>query len=89
MRFAWSDEKRKANLRQHGLDFIDAPKVFDGATVTLVDDRFAYAEERFLTLGLRGETVVSIVHTETQDTIRIISFRKATRHEQAIFFGNI
>jgi uncharacterized protein len=66
--------------------FVDA-RVFDGPTYTYEDDRFNYSEQRFVTLG-KG-ILVSIVHTETPRVIRIISFRKATKHEQAIFFQNI
>ena len=89
MRFIWSDSKRQLNLQQHGLDFIDAPRVFDGPTYTYEDDRFDYSEQRFVTLGLLEEVVVSIVHTETPRLIRVISFRKATKHEQTIFFKNL
>jgi len=89
MRFTWSDAKRKLNVEQHGLDFVDAPRVFDGRTYTYEDDRFDYSEQRFVTLGILDEFVVSIVHTETSRVIRIISLRKATKHEQAIFFKNI
>ena len=89
MRFTWSDAKRKLNIEQHGFDFVDAPRVFEGPTFTYEDDRFDYSEQRFVTLGILHEFVVSIVHTETSRTIRIISLRKATKHEQAIFFKNI
>lgn len=50
------------------------------------DDREDYGEERLVTFGLLEEQLIAIVHTETVDTIRIISARKATRHEQALFF---
>ena len=89
MQYRWSDAKRQLNLQQHGLDFIDAPKVFDGPTFTYEDDRFDYSEQRFVTLGLLDDLVVSVVHTETPRLIRVISFRKATRHEQTIFFSSI
>jgi len=89
MRFTWSDAKRKLNVERHGLDFVDAPRVFDGPTYTYEDYRFDYSEQRFVTLGILDEFVVSIVHTETSRVIRIISLRKATKHEQAIFFKNI
>ena len=88
MRFTWSETKRKLNLGQHGFDFVDASRVFEGSTYTYQDDRFDYSEQRFVTLGILDELVVSIVHTETPRQIRIISFRKATKHEQAIFFKN-
>jgi len=89
MRFTWSDAKRKLNIEQHGFDFVDAPRVFEGPTFTYEDDRFDYSEQRFVTLGILNELVVSIVHTEASRVIRIISLRKATKHEQAIFFKNI
>jgi len=89
MRFSWSESKRQSNLRDHGLDFVDAARVFEGVTYTFEDDRFDYGEQRFVTLGLLDGIVVSIVHTESPHTIRVISFRKATRHEQAIFFDSI
>ena len=89
MRFTWDEAKRKSNLRNHGLDFRDAFQVFEGLTFTFEDDRFDYGEQRFVTLGLLDGTPVSIVHTETADNIHIISFRKATRNEQIIFFENI
>jgi uncharacterized DUF497 family protein len=89
MRFVWSETKRQSNLLDHGLDFVDASRVFEGLTYTFEDDRFSYREERFVTLGLLDGMAVSIVHTETSRSIRIISFRKATKHEQAIFFNSI
>ncbi|MGH8581939.1 MAG: BrnT family toxin, partial [Gammaproteobacteria bacterium] len=46
MRFAWRESKRKTNLKDHSLDFVDAAQVFDGPTYTFEDDRFAYGEQR-------------------------------------------
>ena len=89
MRFLWNARKRKSNLRDHGLDFLDAPTVFNGATYTVEDDRFAYREQRFMTLGFLDGVSVSIVHTETPQLIRIISFRKATRHEEILLFQSL
>jgi uncharacterized protein len=89
MRFTWNEAKRKLNIQAHGFDFVDAPRVFDGPTFTYEDDRFDCPEQRFVTLGLLEGLVISIVHTESARQIRIISFRKATKHEQAIFFKNL
>ena len=89
MRFTWSTAKRLRNLKDHGLDFVDAPGVFEGATFTYEDDRFRYQEQRFVTLGLLAGIPVSVVHTETAHEIRIISFRKATSREAGIFFAGI
>ena len=89
MLFEWDERKRRANLKIHKLDFRDAPDVFDGPTVTYEDDRFRYDEQRFVTLGLLKSIAVSIVHTETPEKIRIISFRKATRNEEAYLFKSL
>lgn len=86
IRLTWGESKRRRNRLEHGLDFADAAAVFEGPTFTFEDDRFAYGEGRFVTLGLLSGIPVSIVHTETTHEIRIISFRKATTREAAIFF---
>ena len=89
MEFTWSERKRSLNLKEHGLDFIDAKCVFEAATYTYEDDRFSYGEQRFITLGLLAGIPVSIAHTENDHEIRIISFRKATHREAEIYFGQI
>jgi len=89
MHFTWDETKRRANLVQHGFDFVDAPTVFEGPTFTFEDDRFAYGEQRFITLGLLRGRVVVIAHTERDDEVRVISMREGTRREQNIFFQHL
>jgi len=89
MRFTWSERKRAINLKDHGLDFVDTPRVFEGATYTFEDARFDYGEQRFETLGLLAGVPVSIVHTESEDEIRVVSFRKATKREANIYFNQV
>ena len=89
MRFTWDERKRKANLRDHKLDFVDAFRVFQGPTATYEDDRFDYGEQRFITLGLLDGIAVSIAHTESTEHIHVISFRRATRYEEAFLFKNL
>lgn len=89
MKFTWSERKRSINLKQHGLDFVDAAAVFHGLTFTFEDDRFAYGEQRVVTLGLLAGILVSIVHTETDHEIRIISFRAATRREAQLYVSAV
>jgi hypothetical protein len=89
MRFTWREAKRRTNLKEHGFDFVDAARVFEGPTYTFEDDRFAYPETRFMTLGFLGGVVVSIVHTESESEINVISFRRATRNEEAILFKSL
>ena len=84
-----SEAKRAANLKAHGLDFVDAPVVFEGVTFTFEDDRFSYGEQRFISLGLLAGIPVSVVHTESDNEVRIISFRKATKREAQIDFDEV
>jgi uncharacterized DUF497 family protein len=89
MRFEWDETKRQSNLLKHGFDFVGIEEVFEGDTVTILDDRFDYGEKRFLTLGLLHERVVVIVHTEMDEMIRILSVRKATKNEEISYFQQI
>ena len=89
MRFEWDKAKHLINLRKHGIDFADVPRLFDGDIVTIIDDRFEYDETRYITFGLLQARVIVVAHTETEDLIRIISARKATRHEEENYFEQI
>ncbi|MBD2207196.1 BrnT family toxin [Calothrix sp. FACHB-1219] len=89
MEFEWDEDKRLANIRKHGIDFIDVPSVFDGDIVTIEDDRFSYGEQRFVSFGLLQGRVIAIVNTERENRTRIISARKATKYEQRTYFEQI
>ena len=89
MEFAWDEAKRKSNLRNHGIDFFGIEQVFEGEIITILDGRFDYGEERFVTFGLLDGRVVAIAHTETDEVIRIISVRKATKNEESSYFKEI
>jgi uncharacterized protein len=87
MRFSFDPEKRARNLKKHGLDLADARAVIEsGNTVTFEDRRFEYGEERFVSLGFLNDLLVVIVTAETTEEIRIISIRRAERHEEKIYF---
>jgi uncharacterized protein len=72
-----------------GVDFRDAPAIFDGPLVTVEDTREDYGEPRYITLGLLHGVVVSVVYTERRDEVRIISIRKALKHEARFYFSQI
>jgi uncharacterized protein len=62
MKSEWDEEKKRKNFAKHGLSFEDAEQVFSGPCVTFEDDRFAYGEERFVTLGLLAGRLVVRAH---------------------------
>ena len=89
MKYQWDEAKRQSNLLKHGTDFVDVEQTFAGETVTISDDRFDYGEKRFITFGLLNGRVLVIAHTETDEAIRIISARKATKREESSYFKEI
>ncbi len=59
MKFIWDEAKRISNIDKHGLDFVLTYRVFENDIFTFEDNRMAYNECRFITLGLLDGTVVS------------------------------
>ena len=89
MKFEWDEAKRRTNLTRHGIDFAELSSVFETTPVTELDDRYDYGERRFFTLGLLKGRVVAISHTQTADVIRLISARRALKHEEIKYFREI
>ena len=89
MNFEWNKTKGKSDNEKHGIDFTDAPIIFSGYTLTVEDDRSDYGEERHTTFGILDGREVAVVHTETENLVRIISIRKATKNEEKEYFSQI
>jgi len=86
MKIEYDSSKRLAALEQRGLDFEDAPAVFNGPRrITWDDTRQEYGELRKITMGELAGRLVIIVHTKRGDSVRIISMRKANEREQRWF----
>ena len=87
MRFEWEPDKATANLKKHRVGFHEAATVLEDALSTTFPDEAHSAEEtRFVTIGAstRGRVLV-VAHTERDDSIRIISARRATRRERGFY----
>ena len=83
MKFEWNEQKNQANIKKHGMNFADAHKVFEYPMLVNLDDRQDYGEDRWIGVGLMDMRVVVIVFTELdENTIRVVSFRKATSEER-------
>lgn len=89
MRLTWHEAKRQSNLKKHGLDFADAAKLFDGPMVIFEDQREDYGEQRMIGIGALATLTVVVVHVESDQSIHIISMRKADRDETNLFYKNI
>lgn len=85
--FEWNDAKAAANFRKHGVTFEQAAYAFrDPFAVEWIDERAAYGEERIILLGMSGGQILSVVYTERGERLRIISARRATKHEKDIYY---
>lgn len=85
--FEWDDAKAARNLAKHGVSFDEALSVFgDALALTFADTDHLDLEDRSRTYGRsnKGRLLV-VVHTERRNSVRVISARKATRHEKSIY----
>ena len=89
MIFEWDEEKNKANVKKHGIDFETAAHVFkDKNRIEYYDIVHSVFEDRYITIGEIDEVliVILVVYTERSDAIRIISARKATKQERRAYY---
>ncbi len=89
--FEWDDKKSKTNIKKHGISFEEATTVFyDEQAIEFYDDEHSEWEDRFLMLGLSNRLNLLIVchcYRESNNKIRIISARKATKNESKYYGG--
>jgi uncharacterized protein len=90
MRYTWSESKNRQNLRLHGVGFEDAVKVFEGATLERVDDRFDYGEERIYAIGMVNGLEITVIYVDlAADERRIISAWRSEPHERREYWKSI
>jgi len=84
MQLEWDADKATLNLQKHGVSFEDAALVFyDDRRIESYDGRDDYGEDRWATIGLVAWSLLYVVYTvREEESIRIISARKAVPHEQ-------
>jgi uncharacterized protein len=85
--FEWDRDKASANWRDHGVTFDQALKaVRDAFAIEAIDERENYGEERVNLIGMCDGTLLNVTYTDRGERIRIISARRAQRHEQDNYF---
>ena len=52
MDFEWDEAKNEANIAKHGISFVGAVRIFDGATLRYEDNRRVYGETRIIAIGM-------------------------------------
>jgi uncharacterized protein len=95
MEFEWDEKKAAVNARKHRVAFLFASRVFlfasrvflDPNRLEWADARGSYGESRWVTVGLVEGFEIAVSYTLRGDTIRIISARKAERHEREDYWN--
>lgn len=84
IKFEWDTAKARQNQHKHRVDFAEASTVFaDTLSITIPDPDHSEDEERWVTMGVSNrQRLLVVVHTEEDETIRIISARTADRLER-------
>ncbi len=88
MKFEWDTEKDKANRKKHKVTFLEACYVFaDKCMLTFFDNKHSEDEDRWVTIGQTpNNKILVVIHTyrktKGKESVRIISARKASRHEE-------
>ncbi len=86
-KFDWDKSKAKSNYAKHGVSFDMATGIFkDPFAIEYLDDRQDYGEERFVIIGMVDGNLLFAAYAERDAVIRIISARRATKHEQEAYF---
>lgn len=90
MRFEWDPEKASSNVDSHGVSFEEAATVFgDPLAITFFDPDHSENEDRCLTFGISlNNRLLLVVHTDREESTRIVSAREATRREMRQYEEN-
>ena len=87
--FEWGAAKAQSNLAKHLVDFAAARHVFDDAfALDRLDSGNGGSEVRYIITGMVNGVLLTVVYTERGARTRIISARKATKHEQREYYRN-
>lgn len=81
MEFEWDENKNKTNIKKHGIDFKDAPAIWKGGLLEIGRNR-AHGEERITVVGTLQGYYVTVIYTERDGSIRLISARPSNRKER-------
>lgn len=93
LKFDWDKNKNLSNIKKHNVDFKEAETVFlDEEALIIYDPDHSESEDRYVLIGYSVKANMLVVchcYRENEETIRIISARKATKTEREIYGGRL
>ena len=87
--FEWDPIKNRINFTKHRISFSKAAKIFDGPRLEREDTRRDYGEIRIIALGRSERKILRVVYTRRNSVIRIITARKANKHDREEYIRHI
>jgi uncharacterized DUF497 family protein len=86
-RFQWNSQKATVNLAKHDVSFEEAASIFDDPVfITVLDEEHSTDEDRYITIGMSSQRrLLLVAHAERNGIVRIISARRATKHEREFY----
>jgi len=87
--FVCDQDKRKTNIKKHGIDPVQSSYAFtDPFAVNCYDPAHSAEEDRHHIIGkMSNEVLILVAYTMRNETLRIISARKAEGREEKIYAG--
>lgn len=82
---AFDAAKDAANVAKHGVSLALAFEMDPDLMITFEDRRFAYGEDRWISIGPIGDELFVLAHTYREDRIRPFSLRRAEKHERKLY----
>jgi uncharacterized DUF497 family protein len=83
----WDLGKARLNSRKHGVSFADAVTSLEDEKALTMRGAFSDEEERWITMGMDAVGRVLVVYTWRDESLRLISARKATVRERRVRGG--
>jgi uncharacterized DUF497 family protein len=81
MLFEWYEQKRLENLDKHGIDFLDAKEIWQGEVLEVPSEQQEHREQH-IAYGVLEGRIIAVVFTWRGEARRLISARRARRHER-------
>lgn len=85
MQFEWDEAKNQTNIRKHGISFDEAKTAFYDESARIIHDPdHSDREDRYIMLGMSYKLQILVVvhaYRQSDEVIRLISARKASRNE--------
>jgi len=84
MTFEFDKQKSKRNKEKHGIDFVEAQRIWEDPEVVMIPAK-TISESRYLLIEKSDNRIWSAIFTLRNQKIRIISVRRSRKNEEEIY----